>query len=130
MRWDNINNKGVWTIPSEEREKPNAGTLQLPPQALAVINAQPKLGSNPFVFAASRGEGPMNGFSKAKTAFDKRCGVTDWTLHDLRRCARSLLSRTGVRPDIAERVLGMPREQSLDRDVAFRDVPRGPTAHG
>jgi alkylation response protein AidB-like acyl-CoA dehydrogenase len=26
---------------------------------------------------------------------------------------------------IAERVLRMPREQSLDRDVAFRDVPRG-----
>jgi integrase len=29
-----------------------------------------------------------------------------WVLHDLRRTARSLLSRAGVRPDIAERVLG------------------------
>ena len=29
---------------------------------------------------------------------------------------------------IAERVLGMPRERTLDRDVAFRDVPRGPSA--
>jgi alkylation response protein AidB-like acyl-CoA dehydrogenase len=27
---------------------------------------------------------------------------------------------------ISERVLGMPRERSLDRVVAFRDVPRGP----
>ncbi len=26
---------------------------------------------------------------------------------------------------ISERVLGMPRERSFDRDVAFRDVPRG-----
>ena len=26
---------------------------------------------------------------------------------------------------IAERVLGMPREQTVDRDVPFRDVPRG-----
>ena len=26
---------------------------------------------------------------------------------------------------IAERVLGMPREQAIDRDVPFRDVPRG-----
>jgi alkylation response protein AidB-like acyl-CoA dehydrogenase len=26
---------------------------------------------------------------------------------------------------ISERVLGMPRERSLDRDVPFRDVPRG-----
>lgn len=30
---------------------------------------------------------------------------------------------------ISERVLGMPREPALDRDVPFRDVPRGPTAH-
>ena len=27
---------------------------------------------------------------------------------------------------ISERVLGMPRERTLDRDVAFREVPRGP----
>jgi alkylation response protein AidB-like acyl-CoA dehydrogenase len=26
---------------------------------------------------------------------------------------------------ISERVLGMPREPALDRNVAFRDVPRG-----
>ncbi len=29
---------------------------------------------------------------------------------------------------ISERVLGMPRERAVDRDVAFRDVPRGPTS--
>jgi integrase len=29
-----------------------------------------------------------------------------WTLHDLRRTARSLMSRAGVRPEIAEKVLG------------------------
>jgi alkylation response protein AidB-like acyl-CoA dehydrogenase len=29
---------------------------------------------------------------------------------------------------VSERVLGMPREPALDREVAFRDVPRGPSA--
>jgi alkylation response protein AidB-like acyl-CoA dehydrogenase len=29
---------------------------------------------------------------------------------------------------VSERVLGMPRERTLDRDVAFRDVPKGPPA--
>jgi integrase len=29
-----------------------------------------------------------------------------WTLHDLRRTARSLMARAGVRPDVAERVMG------------------------
>ncbi len=28
---------------------------------------------------------------------------------------------------ISERVLGMPRERSADRDIPFRDVPRGPS---
>ena len=29
---------------------------------------------------------------------------------------------------IAERLLGMPRERALDKDVPFREVPRGPSA--
>jgi alkylation response protein AidB-like acyl-CoA dehydrogenase len=28
---------------------------------------------------------------------------------------------------VSERVLGMPRERTLDRDIPFRDVPKGPT---
>ena len=105
MRWSDISD-GVWEIQSEEREKGNAGSLKLPAQALAIINAQPRISGNPYVFAAARGGGPLNSFSKAKRAFDKACGVDGWVLHDLRRCARSLLSRAGVRPDISERVLG------------------------
>jgi alkylation response protein AidB-like acyl-CoA dehydrogenase len=31
---------------------------------------------------------------------------------------------------VAERVLGMPRERAMDRDVPFRDVPRGPNSRG
>lgn len=31
---------------------------------------------------------------------------------------------------VSERVLGMPRERTLDRDVAFRDVPRSASAGG
>jgi hypothetical protein len=30
-----------------------------------------------------------------------------------------------ARNAVSERVLGMPREQSFDRDIPFRDVPRG-----
>jgi alkylation response protein AidB-like acyl-CoA dehydrogenase len=33
-----------------------------------------------------------------------------------------------ARNNISERVLGMPREQTLDRNVPFRDVPKGPPA--
>ena len=36
-----------------------------------------------------------------------------WTVHDLRRTARSLLSRIGVNRDIAERVLGHQQQGVL-----------------
>lgn len=104
LRWADIAD-GVWTVPSEDREKGTGGALRLPPLALGVVEAQPRIGQNPYVFAG-RGPGHFNGVSKAKAAFDVAAGINDWSIHDLRRSARSLMARAGVRPDIAERVLG------------------------
>ena len=106
MKWDDINN-GVWTVPAETREKGNIGSVRLPKMALDIINARPKLSDNVYVFAAGRGDGHFNGFSKAKALFDAKLPIMpQWQTHDLRRTSRSLLSRANVRPDIAEKVLG------------------------
>jgi integrase len=32
--------------------------------------------------------------------------IPNWAIHDLRRTAKTLMARAGVRPDISERVLG------------------------
>jgi integrase len=48
---------------------------------------------------------PFNGWSKSKGALDKASGVSDWTLHDLRRTFRSNLGRLKVAPHIAERLV-------------------------
>ena len=97
---------GVWEVATAAREKGNFGAAKLPKQALAIINSLPKFKSNPYVFAAARGNGPLNGFNKRKAAFDKACGVSGWTLHDLRRTARSLMSRAGISDEHAEHTLG------------------------
>jgi integrase len=104
MKWADMGGD-EWTIPKAPREKDSAGTLVLPKAALAIIQAQDQIGKNPYVFAG-RGDGPINGMSKGKARLDKSSGVSGWRIHDLRRTARSLMSRAGVRPDIAERVLG------------------------
>lgn len=105
MRWVDISIDGTWTIPAEAREKGNARELALPEMALAIIREQPRVSGNPYVFAG-RSTGFFNGFSKAKALLDERVDIAPWVVHDLRRTARSLMSRAGVRPDIAERVLG------------------------
>ena len=105
MKWADISLDGTWTIDTAEREKGNAGLLQLPPQALSIITTQPRIGDNPYVFAG-RGNG-CHDISQSKRPFDRKLPkMPHWTLHDLRRTARSLMSRAGIRPDIAERVLG------------------------
>jgi integrase len=111
MRWDEVGIDGVWRIPSEEREKGNAGKLALPEIALEIIRAQPQFVDNPFVFAG-RGSGHFKSWSHGKEALDGKLSAAigaelePWVLHDLRRTARSLMARAGVRPDIAERVMG------------------------
>jgi integrase len=105
MRWQDIGIDGTWSIPAEDREKGNANRLALPEVALDIIKAQPRFASNPHVFAG-RCDSHFSGYSKSKAAFDAKVPIAPWKLHDLRRTARSLMARAGVRPDIAERVLG------------------------
>ena len=69
-----------------------------------------------FMFSSTDGKKPFNGYSKAKAQLDaviakqrkaaKLKPMPQWRLHDLRRTARSLMSRAGVSSDIAEMVLG------------------------
>jgi integrase len=110
MRWQDIAIDGTWKIPTEAREKGAPAGLVLPPMAVDIIRAQPRLGDNAFVLAG-RGLAHINGFSKSKKAFDAKLpkGTPPWTLHDLRRTARSLMSRAGVSNDHAERALGHAR---------------------
>jgi integrase len=105
MKWDEISGDGEWIIAKAPREKDSAGSLQLPQVALDIIRAQPRLADNPHIFG-TRQDKPFSGFSVTKTAFDAKLRLKPWVIHDARRTARSLMSRAGVRPDIAERVMG------------------------
>src|SRR5262249_40780330 len=71
--------------------------------ALAVLAEM--RGPTPYVFSTN-GKGPIQGYSSFKRPFDKALPLPRWTLHDLRRTSRSLMSRAGVNADIAERCLG------------------------
>jgi integrase len=107
MKWADISPDGVWIIPAAPREKTTAGALMLPKAALDIIRAQPQLGDNPHVFASRYRNGPFDSFGPAMLKFRaKLVAMPAWTVHDLRRTARSLMSRAGVAPDLAERVLG------------------------
>jgi integrase len=93
----------LWTIPASRYKTKRDTTLPLSAKAQALLDSIPVIGE--YVFTTD-GIHPIAGFAKFKVVFDKRCGVTGWRIHDLRRTARSLLSRAGVSADVAERCLG------------------------
>ena len=114
-----IGNDGIWTIPAERYKTKRPNHVPLSKSALAIIQSQPKLAGCDFVFP-SRSQTHYSGFGKRKIALDKEVAaaiekranggrvepIPNWTLHDLRRTAKTLMVRAGVRPDISERVLG------------------------
>ena len=108
MRWRDIADDGVWTIPEQHREKGHIGCVKLPDSALKIINKQPRIVGNEHVFPAAKGKGPINSFSRSKLELDKALPkrMPEWRLHDLRRTARSLMARAGVADHIAERTIG------------------------
>jgi integrase len=94
-----------WTIPAARYKTGIELLIPLSPAATKILNELPRIGNAGFVFTAD-GKHPITGFSRFKREFDQLCGVSGWTLHDLRRTARSLMSRAGVSSDHAERCLG------------------------
>jgi integrase len=48
----------------------------------------------------------MRNFHGPRDALRAALGGTNWRLHDLRRTAKTLMARAGIRPDISERMLG------------------------
>jgi hypothetical protein len=57
-----------------------------------------------LVLGTSRGK-RFQAFAKGKRALDKRCGITGWRLHDLRRTIVSGMARLGVPPHVADKIL-------------------------
>ena len=102
MRWEEIDGSN-WIIPAERRKKGAANTVPLPALVRQLLGRPEKGG---FVFSTTGGRRAFSGFLKAKRALDEAmtektssmgsAPVKPWVLHDLRRTARSLMSRAGV----------------------------------
>jgi integrase len=95
-----------WLIPASRIKGKRDHLVPLSQAALDVLAKLPVLGkSDGFVFT-NDGVRPAGDYTNAKADLQKRSGTSGWTLHDLRRTARSLMSRAGVESDHAEQCLG------------------------
>ena len=132
MRWSEIEGE-AWTIPAERYKTKRENVVPLSRPALALLETLDRAAE--YVFTAgnrsSRRNGtghdevrPFGNVGDAKRALDslaldelrknarrrgedpRKAKLPRWTLHDLRRTAKTLMSAENVRPDISERILG------------------------
>jgi integrase len=101
----------TWFIREEPGEPKGTGqVLQLPPLALEILKGLPRIKGNPYLFGVEHnGEHkPFNSWSQRKDELEKLMPrkMPRWTLHDLRRTARTRLEDIGVDMQTGEVVLG------------------------
>lgn len=95
---------GRWTIPAERAKNDRSLTLPLSPLALMEIRSiwpNERIGAGYRLLGKIAGSG-FRGFGRLKIRLDEASGVKAWRWHDLRRTARTGMTRLGVPRDHAE----------------------------
>jgi len=101
LRWAEFDEaRRLWTLPAARNKSGSDLVRPLGPRAWEIIAIQPR--TSEYVF----GRGRSGSFTRVKAQLDHAMQVADWRSHDLRRTARSLLSRGRVESDVAEMLLG------------------------
>jgi integrase len=103
--WDEFTTqrgRTTWLIPASRYKTKEELLLPLSSAASAILSKLPRI--NEFVFTSGRT--PIAGFTIFMNDLKKRSGTVGWSIHDIRRTGRSLLSRAKVSADIGERCLG------------------------
>jgi integrase len=121
LRWSNVHDDRIvleahGTKTGERHEVPLTAAMR------AVLTAQPKSAST-LVFPSLRGGGRMSGWTKL-VGSAVRVSSVEFKLHDLRRTARTLMSRCGVPEDIAELAIGHVRKglvATYNKDNGWKD---------
>lgn len=83
-------------VRGDELTFPSAVMKSDRPHTIPLTGYREYLPETPFAF---------NGWSKSKARLDRRCGVTDWVLHDFRRYFSSTMARLGAPLHVTEQLI-------------------------
>jgi len=119
--WPEITDTGIWTIPSARYKTKRDHVVPLSEAAQAVVAELER--ASPYLFG--RTESAPDPWTLWRTMIDAGAPKAEGlSWHSLRKTARTLMSRTGVRPDHAERVLGHVQgavERAYDKHSYLRE---------
>ena len=86
----------------------------------AVIATQPRRNTGPLLFASPMTGGKIGDFGARVEKLREASGVA-FTLHDLRRTCRSLMTRVGIIREVAELAIGHTRKDVYDLELRWEE---------
>jgi len=95
---------GTITLPSTYTKNKREHIFPYATFTASILADLPRFADSQYLFPG-RGDGPWNGWSKAKLNFDKTHTVTNYTLHDLRRTYASIHAQLGTPIHVIEKLL-------------------------
>ena len=104
MRWSEFSPDGTkWTIPASRSKNKRPHVLPVMPMMRQIIDTVPRMATRDALFGL-RAAGFTN-WVLPKTDLDRRSGVTDWHLHDIRRTVATKMGNLGILPHVVEAAL-------------------------
>ena len=102
LTWNEVDFKRGMIVLGPDRTK-NRKTFELPlsTQALAILERQHRRNSTEFVFS----DKGYQDWDRAKQRLDRKLGIAEWHLHDLRRTCATQLGELGIQPHYVEAIL-------------------------
>ncbi len=106
MRWADISG-AWWTVPAGTAKNKLSHRVPLVPSTLAILEElRPLTGASSWVFESpSRPGKPLTTVKTVNHAIRRRCGMSRWTPHDLRRTVATFLTSGGTSRLVVERLL-------------------------
>jgi hypothetical protein len=92
-------------VPAARYKVGRVHVVPLPPLTATLLQSLPRFVGTDWIFTVD-GHKPMSSFTRPKHKLDEASGVTGWTLHDLRRTGRTIITNLEVADETAARVLG------------------------
>jgi integrase len=103
--------------------KTGAKTLHLPPPALEVLAALPRVEGNPFVIIGAKPGAALVNLEKPWRAIRAAAGLGDVRLHDLRHAFASIAAAIGMGLPIIGKMLGHSQAQTTARYAHLASDP-------
>ncbi|MBM3633563.1 MAG: DUF4102 domain-containing protein [Alphaproteobacteria bacterium] len=122
--WDQFDlDKGIWTKPAHTTKQNRMEHLPLSTQVITLLKSMKEKSKDKYLFPSKIPGQPLQDIKKSWSTIQKRAGLANVRLHDLRHTHASHLVSSGLSLSIVGKLLGHTQASTTQRYAHLADAP-------